>query len=114
MLPRNLVMEAMNFFVLFLQLIDDVIAFPHHLQSKLHFAFHLLQHVFQRRIDGTQNLANIIVCTEHSAETHRDNGVLLHHRLDHVFVGQRILAVGSKIKTGVLLTTAEMSPCATV
>ena len=47
MLLGQLHVEFVDFLVLALQLLDDPVAIPGHLQAKLHPAFHFVQHVFQ-------------------------------------------------------------------
>src|SRR5581483_496589 len=85
-------METVNFIIVPFQLIDYLLAVPRHLQSELELAFHLLQNVLQGRVNALEDLANIFVRAEHGTETHRNDGLCLHHGLDDVLVSQRVLA----------------------
>src|SRR5581483_273186 len=57
---------------------------------ELQLAGHLVQDVFERRINTLQHLADVIVGAKHRAEAHRDDGVTLHYGFDHVFVGESV------------------------
>src|SRR5581483_11000243 len=87
-------MKSPNFFILLFQLFNDLIAVPVHLETEFQLSCHLMEHVFERRVNALKHLTDIVVGAEHRAKAHGDDGVVLHHRLDDVLVSQGILARG--------------------
>src|SRR6185312_704037 len=97
-LARKFLMEAMDFIMLALQLFNDAVAVPSNFQTEFKFAGHLLENVFQRWVDALEHFADIVVRTKHRAKAHGNDGVILHHRFDHVLMGQGIVTRGVKDK----------------
>ena len=92
--PADLVLEAADLVVLALEVRDDLLAIPQHLEAELDLVLHLVQHVAERLIGRAQELGDVVLRAEHGAERHRDDGELLHHRLVHELVRQDVVARG--------------------
>src|SRR4029079_19210221 len=92
LLGRDLALQAADVLVLVLDLADDLVAVPQHLEAELELLLHLAQHVAERVVGRSQQLHDVVVGLEHRAERHRDDGVLLHHRFVDALVGEHVLA----------------------
>ena len=51
MLARELMLEAVDLLIFPLKLLNHAVAIPGDFQPKLHFAGHLLKHIFERGMD---------------------------------------------------------------
>src|SRR4029077_4945614 len=100
MLARKLLVETMDLIVLTLQLFDNAVAVPGNFEAEFELAGHLLEHVFERRIDALEHFSDIVVRAEDRAKAHGDDGVILHLRFDHMLMGQGIVTGGVKDKDG--------------
>ena len=92
LLRGDLSLQAADVLVLFLDLADDLVAIPQHLQAELELVLHLVQDVGERVVGRPQQLHDVVVGLEHRAERHRDDGVLLHHRLVDALVREHVVA----------------------
>src|SRR5437763_5912903 len=92
MLARKFLVKTMDFLVLALEFFNNAVTLPGNFQAELQLSGHLLEDVFERRIDTLEHLADVFVGAEHGAETHGDDGVILHHRFDHVLMRQSVVA----------------------
>jgi hypothetical protein len=99
-LAGELVLKAVDLFILALQFFDNAITIPRNLESEFEFVGHLLEYVLERRINALEDFADVVVSAEHCTEAHRNDGVVLHHGFDYVLMRERILARGIEDEDG--------------
>ena len=92
LLRRDLPLQTADVLVLFLDLADDLVAVPQHLQPELELVLHLVEDVDERVVGRTEQLDDVVVGLEHRAERHRDDRVLLHHGLVDALVREDVVA----------------------
>src|SRR5213593_1586486 len=93
-LRGDLALQMADVVVLPLDLLDDLVALPEHLEAELDLVLHLEEHVDEGAVGATQQLDDVVARLEHGAERHRDDRVIAHDRLVHALVGQHVLARG--------------------
>src|ERR1051326_5697330 len=89
---RDLVLEPADLLVLRLDLADDLVLVPVHLEAELDLPLHLLEHVAERLVRPFEELLDVVLGAEDRAERHRQHGEVLHHQLVHVLVREGVLA----------------------
>ena len=94
LLRGDLALEPPDVLVLALDLADDDVAVPQHLEAELELVLHLVEHVVEGLVGRAQQLDDVVPGLEHGAERHGDDGVLAHDRLVHALVGEDVLARG--------------------
>ena len=92
LLQRDFVLQPMNALVFVLDVLDDRVAIPQHLEAELHLVAHLRQHVAEGIVRRAQQLDDVVLRLENRAERHRDDGVIAHDDLVHPLVRQHVLA----------------------
>src|SRR5947199_78535 len=93
-LRGDLALQMADVVVLPLDLLDDLVALPEHLEAELDLVLHLEEHVDEGAVGAAQQLDDVVARLEHGAERHRDDRVIAHDRLVHALVGQHVLARG--------------------
>src|SRR5438876_1641633 len=93
-LRGDLALQMADVVVLPLDLLDDLVALPEHLEAELDLVLHLEEHVDERAVGATQQLDDVVARLEHGAERHRNDRVVAHDRFVHALVGQHVLAGG--------------------